>query len=85
MGEADFWNNQEAAQKLVLELKGVKAVVESYKTLHQELEDEIGLLEMCDELKDAEHLKQVEAKIPEYTRRVEATEVKALLDRKSVV
>ena len=78
MGAADFWNNQEAAQKLVVELKGVKAVVESYKKLHQELEDEIGLLEMCDELKDAEHIKQVEAKIPDLTRRVEATEVQAL-------
>ena len=50
MGAADFWNNQEAAQKLVVELKGVKAVVESFKSLHQELEDEIGLLEMCDEI-----------------------------------
>jgi peptide chain release factor 2 len=78
MGAADFWNNQEAAQKLVVELKGVKAVVESYKKLHQELEDEIGLLEMCDEVKDAEHIKQVEAKIPDLTRRVEATEVQAL-------
>jgi peptide chain release factor 2 len=78
MGGADFWNNQEAAQKLVVELKGVKAVVESYKKLHQELEDEIGLLEMCDEVKDAEHIKQVEAKVPDLTRRVEATEVQAL-------
>jgi len=78
MGGADFWNSQEAAQKLVVELKGVKGVVEPYKALHQELEDEIGLVEMCDELKDAEHLQQVEAKIPDYTRRVESTEVKAL-------
>lgn len=78
MAGADFWNNQEAAQKLVVELKGVKAVVESYKKLHQDLEDEIGLLEMCDELKDAEHIKLAEAKLPDLTRRVEATEVQAL-------
>jgi peptide chain release factor 2 len=78
MGAADFWNNQEAAQKLVVELKGVKAVVESYLGLHQELEDELGLVEMCDEIKDAEHLQQVEAKIPEYIRKVESVEVKAL-------
>jgi peptide chain release factor 2 len=78
MGAADFWNNQEAAQKLVVELKGVKAVVESYKGLYQKLEDEIGLLEMCDDVKDAEHIKQVEAKLPELTRKVEGVEVKAL-------
>ena len=33
MGGADFWSNQEAAQKLVIELKGVKVVVESYRGL----------------------------------------------------
>jgi len=78
MGGVDFWNNQEAAQKLVTELKSVKTIVETYNKLHQELEDEIGLLEMCDEVKDAEHIKSVEAKIPDFTRRVEAAEVKAL-------
>jgi peptide chain release factor 2 len=78
MGAADFWNNQEAAQKLVVELKGVKTVVESYKGLHQELEDEIGLLEMCDDIKDAEHIRQVEDKLPDLTRKVEGIEVKAL-------
>src|SRR5262249_3059823 len=78
MGAADFWNNQESAQKLVTELKSVKGVVQSYTKLHQELEDEIGLLEMSEDVKDAEHIKGVEAKIPDYTRRVESVEVQAL-------
>jgi peptide chain release factor 2 len=78
MAGADFWNNQEAAQKVVAELKAVKSVVESYRGLHQELEDEIGLLEMSDDTKDAEHIKEVAAKVPDLTRKVEATEVQAL-------
>ena len=78
MAGADFWNNQEAAQKVVAELKAVKSVVESYRGLHQELEDEIGLLEMSDDTRDAEHIKEVAAKVPDLTRKVEATEVQAL-------
>ena len=78
MGGADFWNNQEAAQKVVSELKSVKSVVESYRGLHQALEDEIGLLEMSDDTKDAEHIKEVAGKVPDLTAKVEATEVQAL-------
>jgi peptide chain release factor 2 len=78
MSGADFWNNQDAAQKVVTELKSVKSVVESYRGLHQELEDEIGLLEMSDDVKDAEHIKEVAAKVPELTAKIESTEVQAL-------
>jgi len=80
MGGADFWNNQEAAQKLVAELKTVKSVVESYRRLHTELEDEIGLLEMSDDVKDAAHIKETEEKIPGFTDRVRSTEVQALFN-----
>jgi peptide chain release factor 2 len=78
MGGADFWNNQDAAQKIVAELKSVKSVVESYRGLHTEIEDEIGLLEMSDDVKDAAHIKEAGAKIPDLERKVEATEVQAL-------
>jgi len=78
MSGADFWNNQDAAQKVVTELKAVKSVVESYRGLHQQLEDEIGLLEMSDDVKDAEHITEVAGKIPDLTAKVEGTEVQAL-------
>jgi len=78
MTGADFWNNQDAAQKVVSELKSVKSIVESYRGLHQELDDEIGLLEMSDDAKDAAHIQEAAEKIPELQRKVEATEVQAL-------
>jgi len=78
MAGADFWNNPDAAQKVVAELKTVKSVVESYRGLHTELEDEIGLLDISDDVKDADHIKEVAAKLPDLERRVEATEVQAL-------
>jgi len=78
MAGADFWNNQDAAQKVVAELKTVKSVVESYRGLHQELDDELGLLDMSDDAKDAAHIKEVADKLPELQHKVEATEVQAL-------
>src|SRR6185295_19323582 len=48
--------------------------------LRTALEDEIGLLEMSDDTKDAAHIRETEAKIPELLRRVEATEVQALFN-----
>lgn len=78
MTGADFWGNQEAAQKVVSELKAVKSVVETYRGLHTELEDEIGLLELSDDVKDAEHIGEVAAKLPDLERKIEATEVQAL-------
>ncbi len=78
MAGADFWSNQDAAQTLVAELKSLKGVVENYRTLHRELEDEIGLLEMCDDVKDAAHIKEVQGKIPAFEKRVEGIEVQAL-------
>jgi len=80
MGGADFWNNQEAAQKVVAELKTVKSVVETYRKLHTELEDEIGLLEMSDDVKDAAHIKETEEKISGFQDRVRATEIQALFN-----
>jgi len=80
MSGADFWNNQEAAQKVVTELKTVKSVVESYNKLHTGIEDEIGLLEMSDDVKDAAHIKETESKIPDFDARVRATEVQALFN-----
>lgn len=83
MSAADFWNNQETAQKVVAELKSLKGVVESYSALHAELEDEIGLLEMSEDGKDAAHIDEVGAKLPSLTRRVEAVEVQALFTGKN--
>ncbi len=83
MSAADFWNNSDAAQKVVTELKSLKTVVDAYASLHQELEDEAGLLEMCDDAKDRAHIDEVAAKLPSLTKRVEAVEVQALFTSKN--
>ncbi len=78
MSAADFWSRPDAAQGLITELKSIKGVVEAYRSLHRDLSDEIGLLEMCDDAKDLAHIQEVLAKLPAVTARVEGIEVQAL-------
>jgi peptide chain release factor 2 len=80
MSESGFWDRPEASQGLMAELKSLKGVVESYRALHQELEDEIGLLEMCDDARDQVHIVEVSGKIRGIERKVEAVEVQALFN-----
>jgi peptide chain release factor 2 len=78
MSASGFWDRPDAAQGLMAELKAVKLVAESYRALHRELDEEIGLLEMCDDIRDGGHIGQVREKVREYERKVEGIEVQAL-------
>ena len=78
MSEAGFWDRPDAAQALMTELKSIKAVVETYGGLHQELEDEVGIVNMCDEVRDREHVIEAKKKSADYERRVAEVEVQAL-------
>jgi peptide chain release factor 2 len=78
MSASGFWDRPEAAQGVVSELKSIKGIVESFRALRQELEDEAGLLEMCDESRDRDHIVQTGEKVKAYERRVEGVEVQAL-------
>lgn len=78
MAAEGFWNNPEAAQSAVAELKALKGIVETYRALRQDLEDETGLLEMCDDAKDTEHIRQTKEKAVALERRLEGVEVQAL-------
>lgn len=83
MSASDFWNHADAAQTLVAELKTVKGVAEAYSSLHAELSDEIGLLEMCEDGKDDAHIGEAKKKVPALARRLDAVEVTALFNGKN--
>jgi len=83
MSASGFWDRPDAAQGLMAELKSMKGVAESYHALHRELDDELGLLEMCDEARDRDHILQAQAKVKALEKRVEATEVQALFTGKN--
>jgi peptide chain release factor 2 len=47
----------------------------------RELEDDIGLLDMCDEERDRVHIEEINAKLKSYQSRVEAIELQTLFNR----
>jgi peptide chain release factor 2 len=78
MTAAGFWDKPDAAQTLMAERKSLKGVADSYRALHRELEEEIGLLEMCDDARDHAHIAEAKGKLAAIEKRVEAVEVQAL-------
>ncbi|HRZ39599.1 MAG TPA: peptide chain release factor 2 [Candidatus Omnitrophota bacterium] len=49
MNAPDFWNNQESANKILLELKYLKSVVEPFEALLQKVDDFDELADICQE------------------------------------
>jgi peptide chain release factor 2 len=79
MSQPDFWNDQEAAQKVIAELKSNKALVEPVEEL-LEASEEIGvLLQMAEEEDDAATYREAAGELDKLTRRLARVELLALL------
>jgi peptide chain release factor 2 len=63
MEDADFWNNQKAAQKVVTELKGLKAKFEPLKAVVSDFEDAKLAYEMAKESDDKALMKEADDKL----------------------
>ena len=78
MGRPDFWNNSEAAQKVVGKLKGLKAIVAPMDELTQSSGDLSALLEMAGE--DPSMADEVRGEIERLEETLGKLELKALLN-----
>jgi peptide chain release factor 2 len=78
MGRPDFWNVSEAAQKTVMKLKGLKAIVAPMNDLTQASGDLSVLLEMADE--DPSMVDEVRREIDRLESVLANLELKALLN-----
>ena len=78
MAAADFWANQEKAQQLVAELKGIKATVKPLEELLRGSEDLHVLLEMADQ--DQGLAAEVPTQLAALEKTLEQLELKALLN-----
>ena len=81
MSAPDFWNDSEGAQKLVGELKALTSIVDGVRALSRDVEDEVGLLEMSDEVRDRDHINEAGKKIQALASRVESLELVTLFNR----
>jgi peptide chain release factor 2 len=77
MAAADFWTNQEKAQSVVMELKGLKAVLKPLSEASRAADDLHTMIEMAEE--DAGFAAEVPGELQRLEKQVEDLEVKALL------
>jgi len=78
MGAPDFWNNQEAAQQRVAELKGLKAITRPLDDVVKAADDLAAMIEMAEE--DEGFAAEVPGELERLERATEDLETKALLD-----
>ncbi len=77
MGQPGFWDDNESAQKTVVELKSLKSIVGPLNELSSSVEDFAALFEMADE--DESIAEEVAAEVVRLEGILEALELKALL------
>jgi peptide chain release factor 2 len=77
MSAPDFWGNQEKAQEVVAQLKGVKGVLKPLEELIRGSDDLGAMLEMAEE--DESFAAEVPGQVTALDKALEELEVKALL------
>ncbi len=78
MAAADFWSNQEKAQEVVAQLKGLRIQVSPLRDALASLTDLLELIELAEG--DEATLSEVEANLNEIETRAEEIELQTLLD-----
>ena len=79
MGEAGFWDNQDAAQKLISRFKLIKAQIEPLEEAMSTLENAVVGLELAKEESDQELLDDADHELFKLSRRMEKIELQSLL------
>ncbi|WP_149497635.1 peptide chain release factor 2 [Roseiconus lacunae] len=77
MGEPNFWDDNESAQKTVSQLKGLKSIVGPMNELSTAVEDLAALMEMADE--DESIVDEVNGELDRLEAILDDLELKALL------
>ncbi|WP_273521334.1 peptide chain release factor 2 [Rhodosalinus sediminis] len=78
--DPDLWNDPAHAQKLMRERQTLVDRIETVKSLQQQLEDNVELVEMGEAEGDAEVVAEAETALTELARTARAKELEALLD-----
>ncbi|HSF91283.1 MAG TPA: peptide chain release factor 2, partial [Paracoccaceae bacterium] len=76
----DLWNDPEKAQLLMRKRQVLVDAMEGYKSLAQELQDNIDLIELGEMEDDAEVVDEAESAMKALHKRAEEKEIEALLD-----
>ncbi|MFW6059653.1 MAG: peptide chain release factor 2 [Phycisphaeraceae bacterium] len=82
MGAPDLWDNADHANKVIAELKALKARLEPVQRVSQQLEDAEVLWEMAEEADDADTRTEVEQQVTALEKELDRLETLALLSGK---
>ncbi len=83
MAASDFWNNPEAAQRIVSELKSLRRVYEPYRALEREVSDAEGLIALVEQEPDESLAEELERQSKELLPKILALELQSLLSEES--
>ncbi len=81
MGGADFWNNQEAAKKVIAELKGLKSVLEPLANAATRIQDLCDFEEMASAESDDKAAEEVVRESDRLTSEMERLELQIYLNK----
>ena len=76
----DFWNDHEAAQKLLKEKKSLDNKVDEFRGLERDLEDVEVMIELATEAEDENLVPEIQASYDCFKKNLEALRIKTLLD-----
>ncbi|MEO1237716.1 MAG: PCRF domain-containing protein, partial [Planctomycetota bacterium] len=82
MNAPDFWDNQDAANEVIDELKAIKALIDPVRSAAQSVEDAALLWEMAAEADDDESKAEVDAQIDTLRAELDKLETASLLSGK---
>jgi len=77
--DPDLWNDPAKAQKLMRERQMLVDAIDTYKSISQELEDNIELIELGEAEGDEEVVAEAEAALKALAKRARQKELEALL------
>jgi peptide chain release factor 2 len=60
------------------ELKSCKSLIDAYASLHQQLSEEVGLLELADPVANAAHVREAAARVPLLEHQLQGLSLRAL-------
>jgi peptide chain release factor 2 len=81
MSKAGFWDNPEAAQSIVSQLRALKSVIEPVEEIQRQVEDLRELFDLASAESDQEELRQLEDDLNALVKKCEQIELTGLLSR----
>ncbi len=79
MAKADFWDDPEAGRDILKERSALNEMIQTWRGLHQEIEDNELLFEMAVEENDEQNLAEVGRKLGELQKKYRALELRQML------